>query len=200
MLKIMNGYSACCLYRAIKLHFNSTYDFQKYKGKIKYSPSQYESNKHKYAYDKLAKKFSDEELKDFFVANFVHSENVWVHDLLNQEAHEIFMSFSKRKQSLSYIFKNDLLNIFNEDHNKIFKCDSNEFPVLLTKLLRNEISIETVIIMNKFLKFIHNWDKTIKDDICWPHIRNSLIKYEPFLEYDKTKFKQTLVQSIEEFK
>ena len=85
-------------------------------------------------------------------------------------------------------------------HNKIFKCDSNEFPVLLTKLLRNEISIETVIIMNKFLKFIHNWDKTIKDDICWPHIRNSLIKYEPFLEYDKTKFKQTLVQSIEEFK
>ena len=200
MLKLMNGYSACCLYRAIKLHFTTIYDFQKYGGRVKYTTTQYESNKYKYTYDKLAKKYSDEELKDFLVANFVHNENVWLHDLLNQEAYEIYMSFSKRKQSLSYIFKNDLLNIFNEDHNKIFKSDSNEFPVLLTKLLRNEISIETVIIMNKFLKFVHNWDKTIKDDICWPHIRNILLKYEPFLEYDKTKFKQTLIQSIEEFK
>lgn len=200
MINIMNGYSACCLYRALKLHFNTEYNFVKYKGKIKYTSVQYEKNKHKFVYDKLAKKFSDEDLKQFYIANFIHNEHVWIQDLLNQEAHEVFVNFSKRKQSLSYIFKNDLLNIFSEDHKTLFKGTQKEFPVLLTKLLRNEVSIETVIIMNKFLKFVHKWDESIKDDICWPHIKNCLIKYEPFLEYDKDKFKNALIQSIEEFK
>jgi hypothetical protein len=197
----MDGYSACCLYRAMRLHFNTDYNFIKYNGKVKYPVSSFNINKHKYAYDKLAKKYSDEELKQFYLANFVNSENVWIQDLLCHEAQDIYIQFAKRNQSLSYIFENDLLNIFDiDDHSKLFKCDSKEFPVLLTKLMRNEICIETVIIMNKFLKFVCKWDKSITDDICWPNIRNKLIKYEPFLEYDKIKFKTSLIKRVEEFK
>ena len=197
----MNGYSACCLYRAIKLHFNTEYDFVKYNGKVRYPVSSFDTNRYKYTYEKLAKKYPNEELKQFYLANFVHNESVWIQDLLCHEAQDVFVQFMKRKQSLSYNFENDLLNIFDvKDHSKLFKCKSKEFPVLLTKLMRNEICIETVIIMNKFLKFVHNWDKTIKDDIYWPQIRNKLIKYEPFLEYDKVKFKKSLIKRVEEFK
>lgn len=198
---MVTGYDACCLYRAIKLHFNTEYDYFKYSGKIKYTPSQFQTNKHRFTYEKLAKKFSDDDLKNFYIANFINNENVWIHELLQQDANDVFIQFVKRKQSLSYMFENDLMNIFDtHDPKRLFKSNSKEFPVLLTKLLQNEICIETVIIMNRFLKFIHNWDETIKDDIVWPHVRRVLLKYEPFIEYDKIKFKETLKKRIEEFK
>ena len=82
----MSAYKACCLYRALKLHFTTDYDFNKYKGKLKYTPSQFEKNKHRYVYEKLAKKFSDEDLKKFYIANFLQNDAVWVQDLLSQDA------------------------------------------------------------------------------------------------------------------
>lgn len=196
----MTGYQACCLYRALKLHFTTDYDFKKYHGKIKYTVSQFQKNKHKYVYEKLAKKYSDEELKLFFIANFLNNETVWVQDLLSQESFEVYTNFCKKSQSLSYIFKNDLLNIFGEEnHKKLFKCENNNFPLLLTKMLRDEICTETVIIMDDFMDFIPKWDKNIKDDFIWPRVQTKMLKYKPFLEYDKSKFKKTLIDTVKEF-
>ena len=59
----MSAYLCCCLYRALKLHFTTDYDFTKYHGKVKYSVDQFHKNKHKYVYEKLSKKYSDEEVK-----------------------------------------------------------------------------------------------------------------------------------------
>lgn len=196
----MSAYKACCIYRALKLHFTTDYDFIKYKGKVNYSVSQFDKNKHKFVYDKLARKYSDDDLLKFFLANFLVNDTVWVQDLLSQEAYENFVNFNKRQQSLSYIFENDLINIFNdENHKKIFKSNSSDFPLLLTKLLRNEVSSETVIIMNEFLNFIPKWEASIKDDFIWPRIKTKLLKYKPFLHYDKDKFKILLVNSVKEF-
>jgi hypothetical protein len=95
------------------------------------------------------------------------------------------------------LFKNDLLNILQSEN--IFKVEQDNFPNLLVKLLRKEVSIETVVIMNEFLEFIPKWEKTIKDDFIWPNTRSSLIKYKPFLDYDKTKFKSILIDNIKEY-
>lgn len=196
----MTGYQTCCLYRALKLHFTTDYDFYKYKGKIKYTVPQFHKNKHKFVYDKLATKYSEDELRLFFVANFLQNETVWVQDLLSQESYENYITFCKKKQSLSYIFKNDLLNIFSEEnHKKLFKCENNDFPLLLTKMLRNEVCTETVVIMDDFMDFIPKWNKNIKDDFIWPRIKTKLLKYKPFLEYDKSKFKRTLIDTVKEF-
>jgi hypothetical protein len=196
----MSAYLCCCLYRALKLHFTTEYDFNKYHGKVRYTVDQFHKNKHKYVYEKLSKKFSDEDLKKFFIANFLQNETVWVQDLLSQEAHENFVTFNKKQQSLSYIFENDLLNIFGEEnHKKLFNCNSSDFPLLLTKMLRNEVSPETVIIMNEFMEFVPKWDKNIKDDYIWPRVKTKMLKYKPFLEYDKSKFKKTLIETVKEF-
>jgi len=198
----MDGYETCCLYRALKLHFTTKYDFHKYLGRTKYTQEHFEGNKHKYSYIKLSKKYSNTELKDFFIANFIHSSNVWIQDLLEQEAHENFIKFSRRKQALFYTFDSDLINIFSEHDYKslVVPKSDKEFPLLLTKLMRNEVCVETVIISNRFCKFIQKWETVIKDDIIWPHINRMLLKYEPFVEYDKKKFKDALIQRIDEFK
>ena len=190
----------CCLYRALKLHFTTDYDFNKYRGKVKYSVDQFHKNKHRYVYEKLSKKFSDEDLKKFFIANFLQNETVWVQDLLSQEAYENYVNFNKKQQSLSYVFENDLLNIFSEqNHKKLFTTNTNDFPGLLTKLLRNEVCPETVIIMNEFMDFLPKWEKNIKDDFIWPRVKHKMFKYRSFLEYDRSKFKKTLINTVKEF-
>ena len=139
-------------------------------------------------------------LKLFFISNFLNNETVWVQDLLSQDSFEVYTNFCKKSQSLSYIFKNDLLNIFGEEnHKKLFKCENNNFPLLLTKMLRDEICTETVIIMDDFMDFIPKWDKNIKDDFIWPRVQTKMLKYKPFLEYDKSKFKKTLIDTVKEF-
>jgi hypothetical protein len=196
----MSGYKACCLYRALKLHFTTDYDFNKYKGKVKYTPAQFDKNSHKYVYEKLAKKFSDEDLKKFFIANFLQNENVWVQDLLSQEAYEIFVKFNTRCQSLSYVFEGELISIFGEENHKLlFKSNSDDLPLLLTKLLRNEVSPETILIMNEFLHFLPKWETNIKDEFVWPKVKLKLFKYRSFLEYDKSKFKKTFIDTVKEF-
>ena len=196
----MSAYTACCLYRALKLHFTTDYDFNKYKGKVKYTPAQFNSNAQKYVYEKLTKKYSDEELKKFFIANFLQNENVWVQDLLSQEANEVFVKFNKKYQSLSYIFENEIIDIFShENHKLLFKSNSNDFPLLLTKLLRNEVSPETILIMNEFLRFLPKWEEDIKDEFVWPKIKLKLFKYRSFLEYDRSKFKKVFVDTVKEF-
>lgn len=196
----MSAYEACVLYRALKLHFTTDYDFNKYHGKVKYTQSQFFKNKHKYVYEKLSKKYSDDDLKNFFIANFLRNETVWVQDLLTQEAYENFVDYNKTQQSLSYVFENDLISIFSdENHKKLFKSNSSDFPLLLTKMLRNEVSTETVIIMNEFIGFLPKWDKNIKDDFIWPRVKTKLFKYRSFLNYDKGKFKSTLLDKVKEF-
>jgi hypothetical protein len=196
----MSGYTACCLYRALKLHFTTDYDFNKYKGKVKYTPAQFDKNSHKYVYEKLAKKFSDEDLKKFFIANFLQNENVWVQDLLSQEAYENFVKFNTKCQSLSYVFEGELISIFGEENHKLlFKSNSDDLPLLLTKLLRNEVSPETILIMNEFLHFLPKWEVNIKDEFVWPKVKLKLFKYRSFLEYDKSKFKKTFINTVKEF-
>lgn len=197
----MSGYMACCLYRAVKLHFTSNYDFNKYHGKVKYTTQQFENNKQKYVYEKLSKKLSNEDLKFFYIVNFLNNESVWIQDLLQQEAFDIFNEYSKKKQSLSYFFENDLLDVFSGgNHKELFNCNSNDFPLLLKKMLRNEISIETLIIMDDIFPFLNKWDSNITDSFIWPKVKLKLLKYKPFLEYDRNKFKTILVKIINETK
>jgi hypothetical protein len=196
----MSGYTACCLYRALKLHFTTDYDFNKYKGKVKYTLAQFDKNPHKYVYEKLAKKFGDEDLKKFFIANFLQNENVWVQDLLSQEAYENFVKYNTKSQSLSYMFEGELISIFNEDNHKLlFKSKMDDLPLLLKKMLRNEVSLETVLIMNEFLHFLPKWEENIKDEFVWPKVKLKLFKYRSFLVYDKSKFKKTFIETVREF-
>lgn len=197
----MTGYKTCLLYRALKLHFTTEYDFFNYNGKVKkFTTEIYNKNPHKFVYEKIGTKYSDKDMIYFFVSNFIKKENIWIQELLEPEAFDNFIELTKKHQSLFYHFESDTFNLFSDnDPKELFKCQDNSLPLLLKKMLRGEINIETVVIMNKFMKFIPKWEKTIDDEFVWPHLRNKLIKYEPFLQYDKIKFKNALINCIDEF-
>ena len=79
----MNGYDLYGLYQAIKLHFNSEqYNFFQYDGKTRVSIDAFQKRRDKFLFHRLARKYRDEEMVPFLVANFVHSDDNWTKSLL----------------------------------------------------------------------------------------------------------------------
>jgi hypothetical protein len=188
----MTGYEAFSLYTSLKLHFNSdSYDYFKYNGKVNTSIEAFENRKDKWHFYKLSRRFTNEEQgRDFIVANFVHDPNVWVGNLLGEESNVQYRKRQKVIQSLSYTFSNEIALLMNQESaNDTLIVHDGQYPKLLLKLLHDEISLETVCILDKLLNFITSWDKKIADTIHYPNISRKIKKYTPFIQFEPTKYK-----------
>ena len=197
----MTGYEAFCLFSSLKLHFTQeSYDYFKYGGKSRTSIDAFENKKDKWFFYKLSRRFSnDDQARDFLVANFLHDSNVWIGNLLREDSDIHYRARQKVIQSLSYTFTNEIGSIMNQENpNDSLMVQDGEYPKLLTKLLHNEISIETVCILNSILKFLPMWDKKIADTIHYPSVSLKVKKYTPFIQFDPTKYKLILKKEIHE--
>lgn len=196
---MITAYETFQLYNALKLHFTGNYDYFKYSGKSNVSIDSFEKRKDKYHFYKLARKYTNkEEMKNFLVANFVDNEQLWVGDLLNEGAQQNYLRRQKSLQSISYIFENDIKDIFEgvEDKNLLMRCREGDYPPLLLKYLRREIQIETLCVLEKILNFINVWDDCITETIRWPGIKRKIIKYQPFITFDEVRLKLKLKEIL----
>jgi len=194
----MTGYEAFCLYHALKMHFTSdTYDFIKYNGKTKISIDAFENRKDKYYFYKLSRRNTQEDYKEFLISNFVNDENIWVGTLLLEESLNVHRERMKTIQSLTYSFKEDISKIFDtvSTPDDILKVE-DDYPTLLTMMLRKEIKLETLCIMNSLMGFFPMWTRKIQDTIRWPDIRKKCVKYTPFIEFDKCKMKTIILEKL----
>ena len=191
----MTGYEAFCLFNSIKIHFQSpSYDFFKYRGKSKISLNTFDHRKDKYYFYKLSRQYQKEEFIEFVVSCHLSKDKVWVGDLLQEEMIDFHRQRMSTVQSLGYKFKEDcvILKELEDSFNSLLKSDG-DYPILLTKTLRKEIRLETLIIVNKLMNFFPMWDKKIQDTIRWPNFKLMCMKYEPFLVFDKVKFRDILL-------
>ena len=73
----MEAYEAYKIYHALKLHFNSDYDYTKYNGKAKVTVDSYLKRKDRPFFAKVARKYiTPENTKNFFVSNFIVNPKV----------------------------------------------------------------------------------------------------------------------------
>ena len=193
----MNGFEVYKLYLAIKLHFTSdSYNYFIFNGKTRTTLQSFEKRRDKYFFKKLATKFNQDELIQYFVAHFVQNGNTWIGDISKIENASIYLNWLKKIQSMSFVFANDVDTLLNDNSfEDIFKVTSTH-PPLLKKYLSNSISIETLVILNQLLNFIKDFDTTIVDPLVWPGIKKKVVKYEPFLSVDKPKYKQILLSKV----
>ena len=195
-----SGFVAYALYNSIRLHFTSkTYDYFKYNGKTNVTKDTFTKKKDKFTFYKLARKYSLNDLKMFYVANFLEKTDGWVNDLLSQDAEENYVKWQKVNQSLTYMFSNDLDKLLDlvDNPSDLLKVKSNEYPKLLLNVMSKFTHIETLIIMNDILNFFPMWEKKIDDTYIWPNFKMKCEKYLPFISYDKTKFKKILKDKIQ---
>lgn len=193
----MNGFEVYKLYLSIKLHFTSdSYNYFTFNGKTRTTLQSFEKRRDKYFFKKLATKFSHEELIHYFVAHFVQNEDTWIGDISKITNSSIYLEWVKKIQSMSFVFSNDVDQLLKDvEFEQIFEVTSTH-PPLLKKYLSKSISLETLVIFNKLLNFVKDFDKTIADPIVWPELKRKVLKYEPFLLVDKPKYKQILLSKV----
>jgi hypothetical protein len=195
----LTPYQTYCLYLAIKSHFTQKkYDYFKYSGTVRANPESFEKRKDKYYFTRLSKKYNENEMLDFLVANFIHS-NKWIGELLEDTAHDYYIKYLKRKQAFTYHFTNELAALLStvDDPRDLFICSASTYPKIINEYLAGTISLETMSVLNRFICFFDQFDKRLdKDDIIWSSIRLLTIKLHSFLEYDKKRIKDVLKKHL----
>lgn len=193
----ISAYNMCILYRALKLHFTTDYDYVKYSGRVLYPEDNFKDNTSKYLFEKLANRLDKDDAINFIIANLLEHETIWIMDLVNNlESYENYTQYKKRIQSLYNTVENDLINIFDNNRSNILIANDGEYPELLKLLFRKEICIETVIILNDLMEIIPKWNDWIKDDIKYPYYARKIVKYGALLKYDRAKYRQLVRRVI----
>lgn len=181
-------------YLALKRHFTTDYDFFKYNGKVNASNQAFENRKDKFQFYKLSKR---KDAKEFILANMIFDPTLWIGDLLdNEKAEEVFAEFTRRQQTLSYVFKNDL-NELNEDFNSNLLVKDGQHPRLLQLYNMRRINVETLVIIDDLVKNFSYWEKKIADPIVFPSINKFVKNVKPFIRYDKSKMKAILLDKFQ---
>jgi hypothetical protein len=189
----VSGIEVYRLYLSLKLHFTTdTFDYFKYGNAAKASQHSFDSRRDKFFFVKLSRTFKEDELREFFVANMIVEDKVYPATLVREGAKN-YQEYIKRKQSLAYNFKEDVMTLhdISQKFNKLFIIEGVH-PPLLKAHLGGKISIETLAIFNKIFQYVGNFDKDIKEDIVWKPLRNRVLKYEPFISIDKGKYKNII--------
>ena len=196
-----SGFSAFALFNAIKLHFTSdSYDYFKYGGKTNVSKDTFANRKDKYTFYRLSRKYSLQELRDFYVSNFLVKDVNWVGDIANAEGEENYKLWQKRRESLTYFFKQDIIGLLNttQSPNEMLMVKDGQYPILLKEVMQGTINIETLVILDDIMNFSKYWKSNIKDDIVFPDFMKKCESYKPFINYDKEKFKQIIKTALKE--
>jgi hypothetical protein len=185
-------------YLAFKQHFTrEKYDYFRYAGKSKTSLQSFHKRKDRYFFEKMSRKYSDEQIKDFFLANFSHCTNphsLWIGEII-RTGEENYNEWKKIQQSLFYQFKQQSEMMLSEYNlNKLFDC-SRQHPPILRLFLGGEITVETLVIWDKIFCYSKNFDKKLLDPI-WEAVSLKIKKYKPFLNIDIFKYKNMLKEKV----
>ena len=195
----MTGFEVYKMYLALRQHFTKeNYDYTKYRGKVSASEKSYLERRDRYFFDKLASKYSDREVFQYFIANFILDPRGYIKTFSvgNYDAWKI------HNESLSYKLRQDVSLLltkyaspYQDKFDKIFRIDDGQHPVILKYYLAGEISLETLVIFEKCLGYVNGFDSKLTDPI-WKDVRTSIVKYLPFLRADEKKYRELILTEI----
>jgi len=194
----MMPFDAYKCYLSLKNHFTKeSYDYHKYCGKSRATVQSFYKRKDRFWFEKVVRQKSDQEVVDFFVANFVSCsdpQSLWIGEIM-KEGETRYREWQKKVQSLSYLFKEESQQLFSQyKFEEVFDC-SKSHPILLRMFLSGKISIETLVIYNRIFQYGNNFDKKLKDPV-WETVSMKIKKYSPFLNIDVFHYKRILKKVI----
>jgi hypothetical protein len=195
----MTPFDAYKTYLALKQHFSKlNYDYFKYAGKSRASIESFNKRKDRYWFEKISRQKNDEEIKSFYVSNFISStdpSNIWIGEMI-RSGETNYQDWLKRQQSLKYIFTQESQDLLSENKlDEILDC-SKQHPIILKKFLSGKITIETLTIWDKIFLFGKNFDQKLLDPV-WEVVSLKIQKYSPFLNIQVDDYKKFLRSIVE---
>ena len=186
-------------YLGLKNHFTKDkYDYHRYGGKSRASIESFYKRKDRYFFEKLSRQKDDSEVIEFFVSNFVSCDDpqsLWIGEIV-RNGEQNYTDWKRRLQSLTYTFKSEIENVFtNRDFDGMFKIDGKRHPPVVKEHLAKNLSLESMVILNKIIGFKKDFD-IILDDPVWKFLSMRIDKYDSFIHIDVFKFKSILKEVI----
>ena len=190
------GFEVYKTYLAVKLHFTSaSYDYIKYEGKINAKLDTFTSRNDRYFFHKLSTRYKQDEILDFFVANFAKDDKKWVKSLLENDGKGNYLEYKKYQNAVGYHFRNDC-SLLNDrigrdmvSFNDVLLVSNGQHPTMLRLLIQRKINIQTAIIIDSTLSYSKNWSKDINEKVVWPKIAFKMAKLKGFMKYNETECK-----------
>ena len=198
MLKV-NPFETYKSYLGLKNHFTKEkYDYIKYCGKSRASIESFYKRKDRFFFEKISRQKNDEEVIDFFVANFVSCDvpqALWIGEIM-RNGEKNYTNWKKRTQSLSYVFKEEIGNVFGgKKFEEMFEIKGTKHPDIVKEHLQGNISLETFLILEKILGFKKDFDKKLGDPV-WKFLSLRMEKYNSFLNIDVFRYKKILKEIV----
>lgn len=195
----MTGFECYKMYLAVRSHFTRLdYDFFRFNGKTRASESAFNKRKDIYTFKKLATKKDNNELLYYFVSNFIMGA-----DYIRQFTDRNYNQWKTTQESFTYKFKQDidtLLNEIDQPYDKsfdtLFHAESGKHPILIRGYYGNEISLETLVVLNYCLGFVDNFNRVLTDPV-WQDTSMRIVKYAPFLNIDCKKYKKVVLETMQ---
>lgn len=177
-------------YLALKRHFaTDSYDYHKYNGKVRASFESFQTRNDAFYFHKLSQK---QDNRNLMIANIVKNPNIWIRELCEEAAEEIYLGWKKKIDGLTYHVKADLKQL-NENYKENFVVQSGgQYPLLLSLYLKKLITLETFSILSNLSNVFPYWNDEIVDKIVARDIIRLSQKYYPFLAIDKKKFQNLI--------
>ena len=189
------GFDVFKTYLAVKNHFTTDYDYQRYGGRVTAKLESFTKRPDRYFFHKLSKRYNERDILDYFVANFAVDGNKWVGNLINNEGTENYSRYRKYKEAFGYHFRNDCVSIVHDfsrrgiSFNDGFRIINGQHPRVLRLLIQKKIHIQTAIVLDTILSFSKVWDKEITEKVVWPKIAHTITKLKPFVNFNFTEAK-----------
>ena len=185
-------------YLAMKNHFTKdNYDYHKYAGKVRATREAFYKRKDRFWFEKFSRQKNDKEVVDFFVSNFVSTTDpstMWIGEMI-KEGEGRYIDWKKKVQSLSYVFKEEVNNLFSDKKvDDVFDC-SKGHPPILKSYLGGDTSLETMVICDRIFEYGKDFDKRLKDPV-WETVSRKIKKYDPFLNISVPRYKKILKEII----
>ena len=178
-------FDAYSMYNALKLHFEQdSYDAVKYNFKTTVNPQSFFKRKDKYFFAKIGKNQKD--IQNFFVFNFIEDMK-YVGDMMDIEGQQNYTKHKKIHESLTREFEKDINTITEQFDNLLVVHTINTPPKIIEMWMEEEVSLETVVILNSLTDFIRVEGKKITETLFWPDVSRKITKYGPFVNFSKEK-------------
>ena len=107
----------------------------------------------------------------------------------------VYKEWQKRNESLFYQFKQKSDKLLDQYTYDEFFDASNGHPPILKEHLAGNVSAEEMCVYEKLFGYCKDYDKQL-DDPVWKGVGLKIRKYLPFLNIDKQKYRQYLIDKI----
>jgi len=202
----VDGFKAYKYYMAVKLHFTKdNFDVFKNRGNIKGTREAFNARNDRYVFEKLARKYPvDKDMIQYYVANFAYGSDTAVYS--QSEAEQNLQEWNRRKQSITKIFSDDCNKILLDACKNKIKSDgilnltNKGYCSILKLFLGNQISLETIRIIDDMLPVVHSWKQNDSMLLLWENDIRRIEKSKGFVKYDSEKVIKVFNNFMEEVK